>query len=231
MLEMKRSPWRSALLLALADVALTVCAQAPGAPPTITMRAFKDGRPVNVERRTVRVVVTTPNGREVPAHVVMIREPESGLYWWMFQRVPATLPVDGIDDVPLPYVLQFSGDRGVGFGFATPFLFVRDVQGGKPDFAAIQQATVEQIQRSARGIQDGTVEWDREINLVTSGADRAFFSLEGSASAYPQPSITAVNRTTGRWDVTLEGPNHDFLRVSLDDQYRLLNVRREPAAR
>jgi hypothetical protein len=233
---MKNSGWRLAVLVATANLTLTVCAQTPvvrvvsGAPATTTVPAARDGKPIAADRQTVQILVTTPNGQEVPGFIVMARERESGVYWWMFQQAGSAAAVANPNDVPLPYALSFADDRAVGAGFAMPFLFVREVQGRQPDFAAIQRTAIEEIERRAREIQDGTANWGREINLVTSGAERSFFALPGSA-APGRAKVIAVGRTDGRWQVTLEGPNGDHLRVSLDSQYAVLDIRREPAGR
>jgi hypothetical protein len=192
--------------------------------------AFQEGGPISVEKRTLRIVLTTPNGREVPAFVVIVRQPGTGLYWWTFQRISASAR-PGAAETPLPYRLFFASDRVVGFGFATPFLFVREVRGQKADLTAIQQAVLQDIQQRAPEVQDGTATWDREINLVAGSTNRDFFTLAGSASPFPRPKIVGVNTTSGRWEVRLQGPNRDFLRVTLDDQYAVVDVRGEPAPR
>jgi hypothetical protein len=111
-----------------------------------------------------------------------------------------------------------------------PLLFVREVQGRQPDFAAIQRTAIEEIERRAREIQDGSAQWGREINLVTSGAERSFFALPGSA-APGRAKVVTVSRSDGGWQVVLEGPNSDRLRVTLDGQYAVVDIRREPAGR
>lgn len=233
---MKRLVWCAALVAALVDVGpLTsrVCAQTPAVKvvsqtaATKTMQALKDGQTVNVERRTVRIALALPSGKEIPAYVLMVREPQSGLYWWTYQAAPATTTTDTSDEPPLNYSLYFTADKAVGFAFARPFLGIREILGTKPDFTAIQQTALAEIERNARAIQDGSMRWAREVS-VTGRVGRDFLYLAGSASPFPRPRIAGISRAGGQWEVALEGPNKDTARITLDDQYAVVNVRREP---
>lgn len=212
------------------------CAQAPAvrvlSPATATkkMQALKDGQRIDVDMRTARIALTLPNGKELNAYVLMLREPQTGAYWWTYQGISANAPGDGTDAPPLDYLVYFTGDRAVGFTFSRPFLAIREIQGRKSDFTAIQQTAVAEIERNARAIQDGSMQLVLEINIA-SKIDSDFLSLAGSASSFPQPKVIGVSRSGGQWEVTLEGPNHDFARLTLDDKFVLLSARRQPAGR
>jgi hypothetical protein len=193
---------------------------------TKQMQALKDGKPIVVEMQTIRISVGFPNGKQTDAYLFMLREPQSRLYWWTYQGIAA----GGASSEPsLDYVLYFTDNKAGGFNFSTPRLLIREIQGQKPDFAAIQQAAIAEVERNAQAIQDGSMQWVREVNLSSVGRD--FLYLQGSASFFPQPKVTAVSHANGRWEVTLEGPNHDFAYITLDDQYTLINARRGPAPR
>jgi hypothetical protein len=197
---------------------------------TKQMQALKDGQPVSVEMQTVRISVGLPNGKQTEAYVLMLREPKSGLYWWTYQGVAANASGGASPEPSLDYVVYFSDTKAVGFSFFTPFLAMREVQGKKPDFASIQQTATAEIEGNAQAIQDGSMQWVREVN-VSSKIGRDFLFPGGSASIFPKPKVTAVNHSNDRWDITLEGPNHDFAQLTLDDRYALLNARREKTNR
>lgn len=234
---MKRFVWCSALMVALVDAgALTarVCAQAPAVrvlsqTAPASMKAVKDGQAVDVEKRSARIAMKLPNGKEIPADVLMVREPQSGLYWWTFQRAADNAPATPTTEPALDYVLYFTGDKTVGFTFASPFLGIREVQGRLPDLATVERTAVGEIAKNASAIQDGSMQWVREINMV-SHVGRDFLHLAGSAAPV-DTKVTAVSRSGGQWEVTLQGPNRDTVRVILDDKYAVVGVRRPPAAR
>jgi hypothetical protein len=233
---MKRFVWCSALMVALVDAgasAAIVCAQAPAVrvlsqTAATSMKAVKDGQAVDVEKRSARIAVRLPNGKEIPADVVMVREPQSGLYFWMFLRAAENAPAPATEPA-LDFFLYFTGDSAVGFTFVSPFLFIREIHGRVPDLAAAERTAVAEITKHTSAIQEGSMEWAREINMVPH-VGRDFLNLAGSA-APGSATVTAVSRSGGQWDVTLRGPNRDTARVTLDDKYSVVAVRRQPADR
>jgi hypothetical protein len=225
----------SAFVVALLEagaLATVVCGQTPvrvvSQTPPRPLQTTKDGQSVDAERQTARVALRLPNGKDAAAYVFMVREPQSGLHWWSYQGAE-TSALTATDDPAMEFVVAFAGDKAVGFAFATPFLGIREVQGRRNDFAAIQQAAAAEIERNLRAIQDGSMTWVREITLAGK-LDREFMHLAGSAAPV-EPKVTAVTRANGRWEVTLQGPNRDTAVVTLDDQYEVVSVRRQPAAR
>ena len=226
---------RMALLVVSAAVGLStmnVCAQRAGvrvvapAAPTRTVQAVKDGRQVIVEGRNVKVVLTLPNGEENSGYLMMLREPAIGLYWWTYQGVSAAAQ----DAPPLKFIVYFTGQRAVGFAFTTPVIGVREIQGRKPDFAAVQEAAVADVQQHLLEIQRGARRWAREVPVGQRlGSD--FIFNRRTDSGLPTAALVGVSLVGAQWELTLNGPNQEVARVTLDDQYRLLGVRREPAAR
>ena len=216
-------------------LAAAVCAQSsmihvlsPGT--TTNVQAIKDGQPVNVELRTARIGINPPSGRNLIAFVAMVREPQSNLYWWTYRAGLATPDRDTAEEPPFDYFLYFTGEEAVGFTFGTRALSIRDVRGRKSDFAAIQQTALADIERDARAIEAGdTLGWREVIVGPQLGSD--FLFSRQTASGLPRAKITGVTRSPAGWQVTLTNPNEGLARVNLDDQFMLVNVRREPAGR
>ena len=228
-------PIASSLLLVVALLVaastLPVCAQGSlirvisEQQVTTTMRVFKDGKPASVESRNLTVAVRSQDGKETNAHVLVIREPQSGVYWWTYQEAGG----GAIGAAPAwEHTVYFTADRGVAFTFETPFLVVRESQARESTLAAAQAAAVADLQRNIQAVRDGSAAWGREVN-VTAKVGRDFLYLKDSAAFFPQPKITAVRRMGAGWEVTLEGPNRDVAILTLDERYEITGVRREPA--
>lgn len=222
------SPLAAALLVAVST--LPVCAQGPSIrviseqQVTTKMRVLKDGQPASVESRNVTVAVRSQDGKETTAYVLVIREPQTGVYWWTYQEAGA-----GSSAAPSwEHTVYFTTDRGVSFMFDTPFLAVRETQGRAATLAAAQEAAIADLQRNIQAVRDGSLAWGREIN-VTAKVGRDFLFLKNSASPVPQPKVASVARLGAGWEVRLEGPNRDIAILTLDEKYEITAVRREPA--
>jgi hypothetical protein len=221
-------PLVSALLVAAST--LPVCAQGPSMrviseqQVTTTMRVLKDGKPASVESRNVLVGVRSPDGRETNVHLLVMREPQTGVYWWTYQEAGS----GGSAAPAWEHTVFFTADRGVGFMFETPFLLVRETQGRAATLAAAQEAAIADLQRNIQAVRDGSLAWGREIN-VTAKVGRDFLFLKNSASPVPQPGVASVARAGAGWEVRLEGPNKDAAILTLDERYEITGVRREPA--
>src|SRR5688572_12891824 len=109
-------PLVSALLVAAST--LPVCAQGPlirvisEQQVTTTMRVLKDGKPASAESRNVTVAVRSQDGKETTAHVLVIRDPQTGVYWWTYQEAGANGAAPSWE-----HTVYFTADRGVGFTF------------------------------------------------------------------------------------------------------------------
>jgi hypothetical protein len=188
------------------------------------MRVLKDGKPASVESRNVMVAVRSQDGKETNAHLLVMREPQTGVYWWTYQEAGG-----GTTAAPSwEHTVYFTTDRGVSFMFETPFLLIRETQGRAATLATAQQAAIADLQRNIQALREGSLGWGREIN-VTARVGRDFLFLKNSASPVPQPEVEAVARLSGGWEVRLKGPNRDVAILTLDEQYEMTGVRREAA--
>jgi hypothetical protein len=191
---------------------------------TVPMRVLKDGQAVKPEMRNATVDIRSTDGKNTKANVLVIREPQSGAYWWTYQETLA----GGSEEQPAwDHTVFYTGDKAVGFNFSRPYLEVREIQGRQPSLDAAQQAAVADLQKNIRAIHDGAAPWGREIS-VAGKLGRDFLSVKDSAAFFPQPKVTAVKRAARGWEVTLEGPNRDTAVLVLDDQYQITAVRRAP---
>lgn len=194
---------------------------------TVPMRVLKDGQTVKPELRNATVSIRSAGGKETKANVLVMREPQSGAYWWTYQQ---TLAAGNEEQPAWDQTVYFTGDKAVGFTFSRPYLEVREISGRQPTLDAAQQAAVADLQKNIGAIHDGSATWGREISVVGK-LGRDFLSLKDSAAFFPQPKVTAVKRMARGWEVTLEGPNRDTAVLTLDDQYQITGVKREPESK
>jgi hypothetical protein len=52
-----------------------------------SIQVTKDGQRVQAELQNVQLTIPFPNGKIGQADIVMLHEPQSGLFWWRYQAI------------------------------------------------------------------------------------------------------------------------------------------------
>lgn len=52
--------------------------------------------------------------------------------------------------------------------------------------------------------------------------------LAGSASPLPEPKLRGVRKKDGQWQLIIDGPNRDSVKVVLSDDYQVVRATRIP---
>jgi hypothetical protein len=168
------------------------------------------------------------NGRTEAGYIVGVHDATSGLFWWRFEVANPTAAGGAIADVKERSRFFLTNSKIVSFFVAGGLLNVRESTERVSRLQDGMSNAVASLNASIREIEAGTKRWFTRVDLSRLGNE--FFLRSGSAA--PRPiRILSVSFSGAKWEVTLEGPDHDFARLTLDDNYQLLSVTREPPAR
>jgi len=173
--------------------------------------------------RELGLTITYPSGKTARAEILMLHDPETGLFWWRYLGVE---PGGGSHLVQRPIpdsVLYITDDKVVGFSYSTPNLWVRESTEHFPTIEAGQASVLAELKNRGKQLEEGTSSWFVPIN-VASSLGPEFLHLKGSASSFPEPKLQQVTRKEGRWRLTLQGPNKDRVDLVLSDDYKIIDV-------
>ena len=98
-----------------------------GALQSKSIQVTKDGQRVQAELQNVQLTIPFPNGKIGQADIVMLHEPQSGLFWWRYQAIePGHFASTWAEDFLSSYKVYITEDKIVVFTFSRPFVWVRE---------------------------------------------------------------------------------------------------------
>ncbi len=169
-----------------------------------------------------------PGGRGESGYVVGVYEPSSRLFWWRYERGNRAVTASAIERLKSKVRFYLVDATLVSFVMNGRFLDLRESRDRADSPQAGLDKAVAGLNASLAEIESGTKAWFTRVDLERLGAD--FFLNSDAAMTADPPRVVRVAFAGGRWDVTLEGPNKDTARVTLDDKYSVVGVARQPAA-
>ncbi len=200
-----------------------------GALQSKSIQVTKDGQRVQAELQNVQLTIPFPNGKIGQADIVMLHEPQSGLFWWRYQAIePGHFASTWAEDFLSSYKVYITEDKIVVFTFSRPFVWVRESSEHCSTLAEGQASVLATLKNKSREIQSGTIVWFHGVN-VAKALGPSFLILKGSASPFPEPKIREISKRDGEWRIILDGPNKDAAEVVMSDDYQVVSAARLPA--
>lgn len=212
----------AAVILCFAAQSKVAVQIAKGTVQTNPVQVATNAGPVQADLREARVALQFPSGKIGFAHVTILYEPKSRLFWWRYQTIESEM------SLPEKFLIYIDQDRVVAFSFSRPNLWVRESTAHCSSLNDAEAKVLTEIRGRVVEIERGTVQWARPINIGRMlGSD--FLALKGSASPFPQPTLREIHKREGQWHVILDGPNRDTGEVVLDDKFELISATVLPA--
>lgn len=178
-----------------------------------SLKVRKGGGYTRANFRQLGLTITDPSGKTVPAEVVMLHDPETGLFWWCYRIVESGADPHSVQGVVQDSILYITDDKIVGFLYSTPNLWVRESTEHFASIEAGEASVLAELKNRSKQVEEGTSSWFVPINVARLLGPE-FLHLKGSASPVPEPKLQQVTRKEGHWRLTLKGPNKDRVRFS-----------------
>jgi hypothetical protein len=189
---------------------------------------LRNGSPIQVESETLTIAYRDA-GREQFAHVVLLRDPDTGLYWW--RRQDSHSREDQIDFRRPPWFVYFTETGAVGFSFLGT-LMIRDLGGRESDMVSAERTVLAAIGSHARQLLDGEAPWTTYVLFPPSVPHLPQDFVKNPAYSIfpgPLPEVVGVAHGNNMWTVRLKNWNDDFMDVALDGNFAPMDVRRVAA--
>lgn len=176
--------------------------------------------PAELRQFRIRIVAS---GAE--RDILIIRNPETGVWWWAPLRVEEHAPRGAaVNQFPGELARMVIAPDAIGFFMISPPLgvYVRSSNSRAASMDEAERTLMANLVRDARPAADVDHAF-RDISLNQVGTD--FVQRPGSAFI-PPATVVSVGREKGLWMLKLAGPYGDFADVTLDDDFHVTNVRR-----
>ena len=172
----------------------------------------------------MQVLVPMGNGQVERGDVVMLHEPDNGMFSWCYQTSLGDTPGDISALFLKESVIYLTDDRIVVFRLDSRTLWVRDSTGRYSTLDEGQAKLLGTLAHS-QGEIAGRPNLFQEVNL-TELMDSDVFEPTFGESPFPDYKLRSVARQQEGWLLLIEGTHHDLVDVQLDNDYQLVGATR-----
>lgn len=163
--------------------------------------------------------------------VAIVREPQSGLTWWTSRDVRYSSGVDYLLDLPSHLkpttAAAVLADDGIVVASLVAFHPIIYIERATLRFESLEDAVSKARQLIATGDPSALHRALTTRSVTLDQQLRQDFMLPAGASGGgPGPTIDRFVHTADGYEITLAGPNGDFVDISLSDGFEVVRLRR-----
>ncbi len=190
---------------------------------TSTLAAVTSGGKSEVQVREMRASMTASGAAPKLFDVLVLYDPQSGLFWWSYRATSDQDSTNTTDDFSAASKVFIGDGAIVVFSFYSPTLWVRQSSDRQSGLDQAQATALAGLASLGTAAGDGSAQLFKRVDLKGS-LDADFFYRKNSASRFPSATLSSISRQGQQWRVVLNGPNGDRAIMVLDDQYSLVKI-------
>ena len=191
-----------------------------GSKQSAVVTIYRDGQPAQADVMEIRLAIHAEplSADEALVDILLLRDPETGLFLWRFQGASAGDPGNMIQTLRADSAIFVQDGKLLEFRWMTPSLWIRRIAEKRSTMEDGLAGVLRTLE--AYGTSASDIPAYQELSLAPP-LDTFFLYKLGQ-----DPSVTAHLREVtfhqGQWKIVLDGPNGDVASVLLNEKLEII---------